>query len=553
MRALIKRCFDFIFCRSSKALELIENEINELRRRIVAFGYREEKIAPANPDEESVEYLRLIALEWKKNHPLIAMPILTAKEISHLKKTAEYSLFVALIKNYPSLKEKFLNWVLCDGNDVVPFIEFPSTIDKLIECRLSGRIGRYPHASLRIENKHLCLPFEGQYQNIMDPEAKITFRGGYTLKIEEIFQIFANKEIEVGNLEYLKGGICNWNIHHLAYWDAHLHQYVPIDLNQKKWWEQMPLFEVLTRRQMMKRYGISLKPHEWIVAAVATRGRLSLDYEETHAFLEVVIPQEDGHFAVYDFGKLATEYPSDRFEQIAMMTKTVHATVAYPDDNVFYTHRQRGFHPFALKNSKGMALMQLLKEDILVSRSKNMVYQIQSENCAKWVYTHLVAVLGALAVPDLFRMQLLDTEPQGPVALLFRGIKTIPEKWQVPLLMFLHLPLGAFRKIWIEEEGIKVAKSLSTHMFFKTGQIFLPALLIAKVMLLNTLCNNFKKLLPFFIERYFKIFQHFLINIFRSAKFPNYGIFKYKLSLNECMFKAQKTAINSTASRFKFA
>lgn len=510
----------------------------EEQRNKVAFDYRQEKIHPQNPDEKLMKYLYSLAFEWKKEDPLIS-PILTAWELSQLKKTTEYPLFVDLIKNDSHLKEKFFTWVLCDRNDVIPFIEFPTIIDKLIECRLSSRIGRYPESSLRIEKrgqeKHLCLPFEGKYYSILNPKNQIEFRGKYLLTIEEIFQIFANKELDVGNLEYMGEGICNWNIHHLAYFDAHLNQLVPIDMDLKNWWESMPPFQLLTRRQVIKKYGILLKPHEWVVAAVATRGRLSLDYEETHAFLEVAIPQNDGRYALYDFGKLASEYPKDALDRIAMMTKIVHATIAYPDDNIFYTQRQTGFYPFALKNREGRALMELLKEDILISRGKNMIYQIQSENCAKWVYTTLVAILGVKRVPDFFRMQLLDTEPKGPIAVLFAAIKLLPEKWQVPFLMLLHLPLGAFRRIWIIEEGKAIAKSLWTHHFFKTGQIFLPALLIAKVA--TKVINN--------------VFQHFLLNIFEYAKFCHYGMYKHQFSFITRLCEALQTSSSSTPARFK--
>lgn len=522
-------------------------EMDELRRRVIAFEYRS-GICPLKLDEGSLMDLHSLAIDWKKNHPAIAKPLLTAKEMSHLQKTAEYPLFVKLIKTSLQIKDKFLHWILCDGNDAGPFIEFPSTIDRLIESRLSSRLGLYPEATLRMETapggKVLSLPFEGRYQSILDPEARITFRGGYTLTMDEIFQVFANKETEVGSLEYFREGICNWNIHRLAYWDAHVEHYIPIDIHQKYWWEQMPVFELLNRRQMMKRYGVDLKPHEWIASAVATRGRPNLDYEETHAFLEVVIPRKDGLYAVYDFGKLATEYPENALDRIAMMTKTVHATVAYPDDSIFYAHRQRGFHPFALTNSEGLALMDLLKQDILSARQMNMVYQIQSENCAKWVHTRLVAVLGKQKVPDLFRMQLLDTHPQGPVSLLFRGIKCLPKKWQVPLLMFLHLPLGAFRRIWIEEEGVQVSKSLRTHVFFKTGQIFLPALLIAKV--LDIFIMNKR------LSGFLRAFQQILRYIFGTAKFCEYGnnydIFRVERGLS----MASETTSCSASQEFEY-
>lgn len=467
-----------------------------LEQRVVALKYRLEKenggAELSSFSDEEFHTLEDYAFAWKKKHPLVFQPTLSPKEIVHLKNATRYPLFIALLHRSLEVREQFMNWVLRDENDVAPFIQFPATVARLLKSGLSGRISlfggtflkihRRPTAHSGVTEKVLTLPFEGNDLSILDPSLKVTLRGNYRLTIADVFRDFSRKEIDVGKLEFMAEGIVNWNIHLLAYWDATLGAYQQIDLDAGNWWEQMPLLEVLNRRQMWNRYKIDVKPHHWVASACATRGRPNLDYEETHAYLEVAIPRGRGLYAIYDFGKLAIEYPETILEKLNMFTKTVHATVAYPDENIFYTHRQKGFQPFTLTQKQGAALMGVLKYDMMRSRESNFVYQIESENCAKWVHQKLEEVLGKGHVPDLFRMQLLDTEPQGPVAHLFRWIKQLPAKWQVPVLAHLHLPLGAFRKIWIWEDGQKVAKSLSTHSFFETGQIYLPALLVAKVL-----------------------------------------------------------------------
>jgi hypothetical protein len=480
---------DFLLSRCTHKSE----EHFKLMQRLAALRYRlEGSNGGLDPEEfhlERFHSLRNLAVEWKKAHPLIGQAILSPKELTHLKKAARYPDFAQVLVFSSQIREAFFNWILRDENEVAPFIEFPATVEKILVCGLSGRISRFGGTALQIHKekmeygyqKILTLPFEGLQQNILSENAVVTFRGCYTLSVKEIFHIFSQKEISVGNLEFMKEGIVNWNIHHLGYWDDQIQGYVQIDVNEKEWWKQMPLLEVLHRKQVMKRYNLELKPHAWVAAEVATRGRANLDFMDTHAYLEVAIPIENKQYAIYDFGKLSWEYPATAWDKLRMLTKTVHATVAYPDENVFYTHRQRGFHPLALDPKEGKALMELIRRDILTSRERNFIYQIQSENCAKWVHTRLERVLGKEAIPDLFRMQLLDTEPVGVVAHIFQWIKKLPENWRLPVFTFLHLPLGAARKIWICENGQKVAKSLSTHTFFKTGEIFLPALLIAKI------------------------------------------------------------------------
>lgn len=488
--------------RFERLLSMEPDSLNEkFQQRWVALLYRLEGVnggLDAEPtDEEAVDFLYSQAVYWKRSHPLVGKAILSAKELMHIKKSAQYPEFINLLKKFQSLKDKFFNWILQDGNEVTPFIEFPATCERIVESMLSGRINQHDSSALRIlkesipdedvKIKTLCLPFEGLFLSILDEDLKITFRGNYTLTLKEIFHVFSKKEVEVGNLEFMKEGIVNWNLHRLGYWNADFKHYTTVDMDQSRWWEEMPVLETLNRRQLIKRFGIEVKSHGWIAAAVATRANADLDFDATHAFLEVAIPHEDGTYNIYDFGKLATEYPANLIERLMMLTKTVHAAVAYPDDSIFNTTRQRGFEPFLLNCRQGRSLMDLIRQDIRTAQDNNFIYQIESENCAKWVHSMLATVLEEKNVPDLFRMQLLDTHPKGPVAYIFSWIKKLPESWQVPVLTFLHLPLGAFRTIWVEEEGEKVAKSLSRHSFFETGQIFLPALLIHKVMTAKTI------------------------------------------------------------------
>ena len=77
----------------------------------------------------------------------------------------------------------------------------------------------------------------------------------------------------------------------------------------------------------------------------------------------------------------------------------------------------------------------------------------------------------------MFRMHLLDTQPVGPVAKVFNFIKKLPRNIQTPFLVMCHLPLGAMKKTRIFEEGKLVYKSLTQHEFWKTGWIYLPAML----------------------------------------------------------------------------
>lgn len=475
-------------------------EKEQIFQRLIGLQYRLEAqnkgIDPQDVDNEQLNGLKKLAVTWKRENPLLGAPVLSSRDLETLEEAARYPSFTRLVLEFPSVRELFFIWSLRDGNSALPFIEFPGAASRFIEQKISPRLGQFSTTQLVIEKKEhkgqivkdLMMLFEGKHLSILDPEKVVEFRGGYELKLDDVWDIFGKKEWEVGNLEIFSSGIENWNIHHLGYWNQEEEAYRKIELNEDFWWRQLPLYLKLNRKQLIQRYKLNIKQGEWVAAAVATRGRYTLDFEETHAFLEVAIPEGD-EYAIYDFGKLAFVYPKSAWDRVHMLTKTVHATVAYPDENVYYTHRQKGFFPLCLSASQGQTLMNSIREDIITSRQKNLVYQIESENCAKWVYSALVQAVGFQRVPDLFRMSLLDTEPVGVVAWIFRGIKKLPAAWQVPVLTYLHLPLGASRKIWVEEEGKKVPKSLVMHPFFKTGQVFLPALLVAKVASVSNFVN----------------------------------------------------------------
>lgn len=476
------------FCTSKEAV----HARNSLKRRYVALLYRLEAVNGGldavdvckNYSEELLE----LASQWKHQQSILYDKALSIKERQRLMETLCFPEFVKLLFADEELKSEFLLWIIRDKVSPSPFIQFPAMQQKISDSTMTGRIGHFGENSLCIKkklsntekflSKVLTLPFEGKEMNILNESLSYTFHGNYTLTIKKIFECFKNKNIHIGNLEFLAEGISNWNNHRLGSWDADRKAYNIIDMSQPKWWSQLPIFEILSKQEAQRKYGWHLDGKTWNAAATASRGTPSLDFEHTHAYLELAIPFPDGkRYAIYDFGKFADEFPGSPIETLSMLCRNVHATIAYPDENVFYTHRQHAYHSFCMSPEEGIQLMDYIKHDILRSREKNFVYQIESENCAKWSQELLEAVLGGHRVPNLFKMPLLKTEPMGPVAKIFDLIKKLPVNFQTKVLTFLHLPLGAAKGTWIVENGKKVRKSLMTHEFWDTAEVYLPAFL----------------------------------------------------------------------------
>lgn len=461
--------------------------LQKLKRRLIALAYRTETIKElnANSSDNQLEKLKNSAEKWKRTQHNLPSTFLSERDHGLLIQSTFYATFLALIEQDPDLKDKFFIWIIQDHNDPAAFIEYPSICEELSKCNLQQRIGRIPGVGLQIlyeiyqgkVQKILTLPFDGRHLSILDPNLEIELKGSYRLKLAEIFSQFSHKEIDVGNVEYLATGITNWNIHYLGYWDANMQKYQSIDMKNDNWWNELPEFEILTIKEVEKRYGAPIQGKPWIVSAAATRQSFNLDLENTHAYLHVAIPQENDTYRILNFGKFGFKYPKCMLEKMLTVCVTQTATIAYPDENVFYSNRQTVFHPFVMTEYQALKVLQSIRQDIIQSRSGNLVYQIHADNCAMWTNEKLAAQLGEDGVPDMYSMPMWNTEPKGFLGLLFKFIRKLPDPLQVKMLTICHFPFNSWKGVWVEEENGKIWKSLTSAPFWKNGLVYLPALL----------------------------------------------------------------------------
>jgi hypothetical protein len=467
---------------------------NRLARRLVALQYRLESsnggLDPTVPQLDLIHDLEFAALAWKKNHSLLVDKSLNHQELELLRETTQYPEFAELVLKDAALQNAYFFWIIREHNPVSPFVEFPVILEEIVDCSLSGRISRMGGKDLKITKsagndglleKIITLPFEKKPVSLLNEKTKITFRGNYQLTIREIFHIFKSKKYKVGNLEYLADGFINWNAHHLGWWNADRRAFVRIDLSKPHWWEQLPSFETLERDEVEEKYGIRLTDNDWIAAAMATRGTPTLNFDGTHAFMELVIPRQDKRYAVLDFGKFAWEFPASIFESLIKFCLNLHATIAFPDENIFYTHRQHGHLSYRMTAEQGLHMMDMIKADMLKSRENNLVFQIESDNCARWLYEKLTVIFGKEKLPNLFRMPLMKTQPVGFVRKLFDFLGLFPEHLQFRMLAAIHIPFGAGKETWIYENGERVKKCLMSHEFWTSSEVYLPAFLIEQL------------------------------------------------------------------------
>ena len=213
----------------------------------------------------------------------------------------------------------------------------------------------------------------------MDEERVIAFSGNYRLKIKDIFHLFKDKYKDIGNLEIFAQGIVNWNSNYWGRWNALLRVFEVIDLDQARWWQQLPVLEILTVNEAQRRYGPHLDGLKWNVAAKAAREYPNLHFQKTHGYLEIAIPTDDQHYyRIYTFGKCAVQLPSNTYERVKMFAVHVLATVVYPDETLYFSHRQHVGYSFEISREEGFLLMSGIAEDMKKARTGNFVFQLET-------------------------------------------------------------------------------------------------------------------------------------------------------------------------------
>ncbi len=465
----------------------MSDKLSELMRRRIGLQFRLGG-GKGGQDPRSlgyVEYGLLVkwAESWKKEQDIYFDKSLTKAEKKHLKYAARYTLFVDLLLEDKDLRDKFFFWTLQDGNSPEIFIEFPSLTEWIIQSDLSRRLGKFD-GLIQIEEtngvKDVTLLFEGKPVSILDTEREIEFRGSYTRTVAEVFEVFRCKYKEVGDFEIFEDGVISWNTFKMGYWDDSLQEYILADFLSDNWWKDLPHFETLTHEEVEKRYEVAIDGVSWVSAVTATRGNINLSYEKTHAFIELAIPDGRGRYQIYNFGKYGRDFPKNMWDGLKKFTLTMLANVMYPDENVYYSHRQRGYYPFVISPEKGRMILNLIRHEIFRCMAGKSVYQIESDNCAKWTVDILTDALGPDNIPNLYKMSLLDCEPGGPMQKLFNLIKKLPKFLHAFAITRLHYPIGAWRGVWVKHTYGKEWKSLSSHQFFNTAEVYLPALVIKK-------------------------------------------------------------------------
>ncbi len=298
-----------------------------------------------------------------------------------------------------------------------------------------------------------------------------------------MIDVFANKNKRAGDLEFIGNqGITKWKP--LEWGGAEY-----MNEENGRWWEQIPAHETLDLDTIKARYGIKdVNDDQWIVVAKSTRESCSLDVSRAHGYFEIMVPKGTGEYDLYPFGKFAKKFPSSAIQQFLFVTHTVESAIEYPDENTFYSHRQKASAPFAIDEDKGVELMEMIRKDVVEAEKGNIVFQFGWENCSWWPQKKLEELLGKKEeedngkVPNLFVAHMLDSRPKDPVlSFIFTSCRILHKKLRQVATRVVAFIMGSWRGMWVEENGKQVYKSMLRSEFTKNCQTYLPPMLHQKI------------------------------------------------------------------------
>jgi len=409
-------------------LQISPKELNTLRRKIIGLQYRIEKNnGGLNKNTGPNFYLELfhLANDWKQNEKLYpdqSSKQLTKRDIDKLLETCKYPEFIKLLMWDKALCSKFFKWSIRDNNPVDTFIEFPATSDTLHINNIDKRTGLLNPDLIKIKKsavKDITLPFydgkKTNYISILDESKIINLNNNLSLSLQKIYQVFFNKREHPGYLEFFKQyGIMNWASFEYGPINPDLRTYKKIDIARNDWWDILPKFDELSKSATEKRYDLELKDNEWVQCIRSTKETLDYRMLKRHGYLEVAIPLKNGNYGIFPFGKYPTDFPTSTIGLVRLIPGTTDARLEYPDENVFYSHRQHAMQPEKLSQKQGQEFIEKIRIDIEKTYNNKLNFQMAGKNCAEWAESKAV-VLPETKTATFFKMPATEMQPTDKV------------------------------------------------------------------------------------------------------------------------------------------
>lgn len=430
-----------------------------LDRRIVALKYRISAqnggLSPApQADNDMLKKIQSVAQQWKqKSLPLNDQPALNQREQSELSFAARHKEFATLLLRDKKLQDEFNTWVLVHRLSAEIFIQYASA-DRVLSHSIKGKIGRACPAALQIKTidgkKHLAMAFVQQkssgekftaFHEILKVQKKIPFTPDWQPTILSLFNQMESKDKLKQKVEVMQEGIVNWSPANFSWYDGiKTHEF---DFAAPNWWENLPIFKTLTSEEVEKEYGaITNDSRNWFLSARSNFQREQLEFDKNHSYLDMIIPQADGMYHIYPFGRFAANDPITMKDKFNFALKSTHGRIVYPDKSVYYSDRKNYGCTIGFSESVGKEVMGELAKKIQESLHNELPFQLAGENCAKFVQNMVDFTMDRIGTGklEIFKADVLKLQPTGVAGLFFRLPRQITAFFIKTVLRLLFRP-----------------------------------------------------------------------------------------------------------------
>lgn len=460
-----------------------------LKSRVASLKSRQEFHLEERADSETVRKVHELASEWKLASHIRGHEDLDVSDLNRLRKIERYSAFSEQLVSDEELRSRFFDWTLRDRVDPEAFILFPATCERLTQARLSHRIGYYGGEHLKVkriqggegrQSLDLTLPMGGKEVSILDDRLIVQLEEGYTQSVGQIIETFINRQWEIGNVEYFRDGVHNWNPKRLGPYNPETGEYRQVDLEKERWWEEMPVVEELSVEQAKQRYDLDLDGSQWVMAVRASREQENDTPINIHGWMQVAIPI-NGRYRLFDFGKYTEDFPQAWYEFVDITVNSVPAVITYPDEAAFALDRQHTWHAVATTPAEGEALLKSVSNDMELVNEENIAFQFISDNCIKWAWSKVNEVVGDEKMPaEVVQMDFNDLKPGGVMGVFFTVLRCLPFEIRWLVLTLIVTLFGAWKGMRIHHlDGTSERVSLLTQLpwsrggkFYSPGQVF---------------------------------------------------------------------------------
>lgn len=475
--------------------------LSKLKLRMASLRYRAEVLTPLVVSEEGLKVNLVSALiKWKEHLNLFLEKKATETDLKKIEQLSRYPKFTKhLLRDKEMLNECF-KLVFRDNFPVRQLVEYLKTcaID-LRKVFIAPRVGffhKYGTDVLTITEelsregkvKDLRLLVNGCFVSILEDKAIIEC-GAETLTWKEIKQKWAQSSQDPAQFEFFqeKGML-------MCFPQGIVYSREKVDTTQARWWENpiLPVFLTLTREQLEKRFllkrlGIELSDEKPCLAAVEASCMDPESVDDAHGSYTIYMPIEKGaKYRVYPLGKYAKVFPTALGEKVSFLCDSVQAVPTYPDPTPFYTQRLHGEAPVALTMEEAESVLQMFGKE-------TWYFQVTGDNCASTPQTIFEKVIGKKEdgglADNYFKESIANVKHTAPGTAFFTLIGQLPDMLARPIFHGLHILLGSKREIKrTDDQGNVIAtRSLYTHDFCKTQNIYVPGILIKRI-----LCGEIK-------------------------------------------------------------